>query len=264
MSTFESLLEISNLDAGYPTRRVLHGFSLSVQRGEVLALIGPNGAGKTTLLKALTGVITVSAGSARLQGEDLLRLSTLERARRVAVVPQARQLPEGYDVFDAVLMGRTPYLGLLGRPSDIDLERTHWALERTDTARLAKRRLEALSGGEQQRVLLARALAQDTPLLLLDEPTAHLDLHHQANILSLLRDLVNERELGVLLVLHDLNLAAMYAHRVALLVEGRLWALGTPDEVLTPEWLFEAYQSDLHVFKHPAYGTPVILPNGRH
>jgi iron complex transport system ATP-binding protein len=161
-------------------------------------------------------------------------------------------------------MGRTPHLGLLGKPSNIDLERTEWAMARTDTLRLSDRRLEALSGGEQQRVLLARALAQDTPLLLLDEPTSHLDLHHQSNILNLLRELVKERSLGVLLVLHDLNLAAMYAHRVALLVEGRLRAIGAPVDVLTPERLFEAYQSDLHVFTHPAYGTPVILPNGRH
>jgi iron complex transport system ATP-binding protein len=258
------LLAIHQLSAGYPTRTVLSNFSLALQPGEILALIGPNGAGKTTLLKALTGIVAVHTGSIRLMGEEMLHLSWTERARRVAVVPQARQLPEGFDVFDTVLMGRTPYLGLLGRPSESDYARTRWALERTDTLRLSERRLEALSGGEQQRVLLARALAQDTPLLLLDEPTAHLDLHHQANILNLLRELVSERVLGVLLVLHDLNLAALYAHRVALMVDGKLQALGAPADVLTPEHLLESYQSDLHVFTHPVYGTPVILPNGRH
>lgn len=263
MSMEPALLKIANLNAGYPGRMILHDFSLEVQAGEILAMIGPNGAGKTTLIKALTGILPVNSGSARLLGDELLRMPPAERARHVAVVPQAHQLPEGFDVFNTVLIGRTPYLGLLGRTSEADLARTRWALERTDTLRLADRQLETLSGGEQQRVMLARALAQDTPLLLLDEPTANLDLHHQSNILTLLRELVSDRSLGVLLVLHDLNLAALYAHRVALMVEGHLWALGSPVEVLTPERLFEAYQSDLHVFAHPAYGTPVILPNGR-
>jgi iron complex transport system ATP-binding protein len=136
-------------------------------------------------------------------------------------------------------------------------------MERTDTLDLGERRIGELSSGEQQRVLLARALAQDTPILLLDEPTAHLDLHHQANLLSLVGDLRREQGLAVMMALHDLNLAGLYADRVALLVEGRLQALGTPAEVLTAPRLEEAYRVPLSVISHPEYGTPLVLPDGR-
>jgi iron complex transport system ATP-binding protein len=256
------MLEIQSLSVGYGARLVLHAINLHIQPGEILALIGPNGAGKTTLIRAVSGVIRPRWGILRAGGEDLAGMNAAQRARKMSVVPQARNLPEMYTVWQTVLIGRTPYLGWLGQPSERDRERVHWALERTETLELAERHIGELSGGEQQRVLLARALAQETPILLLDEPTAHLDLHHQTTLLDLVYALTRENHLTVLMALHDLNLAAIYADRVALLVDGRLQAVGTPVEVLTAERLSQAYRLSLHVISHPDFGVPLVLPDG--
>jgi iron complex transport system ATP-binding protein len=233
-----------------------------VSQGEVVGLIGPNGAGKTTLIKALSGIQPVKAGSARIQGKDLFHMPARERASRLAVVPQARSLPADFTVWQTVLMGRTPYLGWLGTSSRQDNERASWALARTSTLQLADRPIGELSGGEQQRVLLARALAQDAPVLLLDEPTTYMDLKHQSILLKLVYELAHDHGIAVMMVLHDLNLVALHADRVALLVDGKLRALGTPGEVITPERLSEAYDLPLKVIPHPEYGTPLILPQG--
>ena len=256
------MLNIQSLSVSYGSQLVLHEVSLSVKTGEVFALIGPNGAGKTTLLRAISGVIHPLAGIVQAFGKDLVHLPATQRARFLAVVPQARNLPPAYTVWQTVLLGRTPHLDWLGQPSQRDLQRTQWALERTLTLDLAGRRVDELSGGEQQLVLLARALAQDTPILLLDEPTAHLDLHHQSNLLSLVRQLAREQGLAILMALHDLNLVALYSDQVALLVNGQLRASGNPNEVLTPQQLIEAYQVPLQVIAHPIYGTPLVLPDG--
>lgn len=257
------VIQVENLSVRYDTDVVLHSINLTIDRGEVVALIGPNGAGKTTLIRTLSGVIKPFAGRIRILGRDLATLPPKVRARFLAVVPQARNLPETFTVWQTVLMGRTPYLGWLGQTTPEDRQRARWALERVECQMLAQRPIGELSGGEQQRTLLARALAQDTPALLLDEPTAHLDLRHQAGVLNLVRDLSRERGLAVLMALHDLNLVAIYADRVALLSEGRLFALGSPQQVLTPENLMAAYQVGLSVVTHPEYGTPLILPDGR-
>jgi iron complex transport system ATP-binding protein len=259
-----AVIEIEQLRIQYGLTPILEGVSLSVRQGEVMALIGPNGAGKTTLIRGVSGVLKPASGQIRILGKDLARLTPAQRASHLAVVPQARNLPEGFTVGQTVLMGRTPYLGWLGQPGDKDRERVHWALQRTDTLELAERYLGELSGGEQQRVLLARALAQDTPALLLDEPTAHLDVRHQSTILNLVRELASEQGLAVLMALHDLNLVALYAESVALLSEGKISIQGDPAEVLTPANLMAAYQVDLHIITHPEYGTPLILPDGRH
>lgn len=257
------MLEIDRLSVAYGDHVVIKELSLTVQPGEVLAVAGPNGAGKTTLVRAVSGVIPVRAGEVRVAGKAVTRLSPGERARYLAVVPQARQLPGTFSVYETTLIGRTPYLGWLGQPGERDHSLTRWALERTELAAAAARQVGELSGGEQQRVLLARALAQDTPVLLLDEPTTHLDLRHQSSILNLARRLANETQRAILMVLHDLNLAGLYADRVALLAEGELFAVGAPDKVLTDENLAAIYQVPVNVIPHPEYGTPLILPNGR-
>jgi iron complex transport system ATP-binding protein len=261
--TSQSILEIHNLTASYGAHTVLENISLDIQPGEVVSLIGPNGAGKTSLIKCLSGALQPKSGSAHVQGRDVTRLSPTQRARLLAVVPQAGNLPEAFSVWQTVLIGRTPYLGWLGKPSRGDLSRTQWAIERTGISDLSSRQIGELSGGEQQRVLLARLLAQDAPVALLDEPTAHLDLRYQTLILDLVRELAHEQKLAVLMVLHDLNLAALYADRVALLVGGRLRALGTPVEVITPARLMEAYDVPLQIIAHPENGTPLILPGGK-
>jgi iron complex transport system ATP-binding protein len=257
------MLEIQSLTVNYGKQPVLQGVSLRVERGQALALIGPNGAGKTSLIRAVSGVLKARSGSVCVGGANIHRLSPAERARLMAVVPQARSLPETFSARQVVTLGRTPYLDWLGNPGPRDRERVEWALERAGALDLAERPIGELSGGEQQRVLLARALAQDTAILLLDEPTTHLDLRHQAGLLSLVQNLAHEGGLAVLMALHDLNLAALYADRVALLVGGRLQAEGSPAEVLTPRRLTAAFGVPVEVILHPEYGTPLVLPDGR-
>ncbi len=257
------MLEIESLTVKYGEKTALQSVSLKVAPGELLALIGPNGAGKTSLIRAASGVLKSQTGVVRVQGKDIRQLSPADRARLLAVVPQARNLPETFTVWQTVMLGRTPYLSWLGNPGATDRARVEWALQRTGALELAGRLVGELSGGEQQRVLLARALAQDTPILLLDEPTTHLDLRHQSGLLSLVKELAGERGLAVLMALHDLNLAAIYADRVALLVGGRLQAIGAPAEVLTPNRLSEAYGVPVEVIRHPEYGTPLVLPDGK-
>jgi iron complex transport system ATP-binding protein len=252
------MLYINDVTIRYEARTVLRGVNLSVTAGEVLALIGPNGVGKSTLIRAASGGLKPSGGRVLIAGQDVHRLRVEERARLMAVVPQATRLPESFSVFETVLMGRTPYLGWLGRESEKDRSAVRAALERTCTLDLADRPIGELSGGEQQRVLIARALAQSAHTLLLDEPTAHLDLKHQANVLSLVRSLAHDEQYAVLIALHDLNLAAQYADRVALLSNGTIAAIGTPEEVLTEENLSPAYGLRIAVYEHPAHGAPLV------
>src|SRR5512140_1569577 len=257
------MLNIEGLTVSYGKRRVLRAASLHVNSGEVLALIGPNGSGKSTLIRAVSGVVPIESGRVEVDGRALSELSTMERARHLAVVPQARNVPPAFSVYETVLLGRTPYLGWLGRAGEQDHERVRYALERTQLAPLAERLVGELSGGEQQRVLLGRALAQDTPVLLLDEPTTHLDLQHQEGLIHLVRELALSRQLAVLMVLHDLNLASLYADRVSLLVDGEIQATGTPAEVLTEGRLSAVYHVPVHIIPHPQYGNPLILPDGK-
>jgi len=253
------MLLIDNLSVAYNQRNVLHGVSLDVRSGEVLALIGPNGAGKSTLIRAVSGVIPIQTGKVHTNGDDFAALSSMQRARYLAVVPQAVSLPAAFTVWETVLLGRTPYLGFLGQPSLKDEELARSALDRVSASSLAGRRVGELSGGEQQRVLLARALCQSTPILLLDEPTAHLDLQYQVSLLEIVSDLAHRDNLAVLIALHDLNLAARYADRMALMVAGRIQAVGKPGEVLKADVIEAAYCLPVQVVKHPFMDVPLVL-----
>jgi len=184
----------------------------------------------------------------------------MPRARHLAVVPQAVSLPPAFTVWETVRMGRTPYLNFLGQTSAKDEEIVRLALQKVDVLDLAGRRVGELSGGEGQRVLLARALAQSTPILLLDEPTSNLDMHYQVNFMELVQGLAHNDKLAVLIALHDLNLAARYADRIALLVDGKIKASGTPLQVLTPELISEAYHLHVKVIPHPFADVPLVLP----
>jgi len=178
----------------------------------------------------------------------------------MAVVPQARQLGGAFSVEQAVLLGRTAYLGFLGKPAREDLLKTAWAMKQTGVDSLADRKLAEISGGEQQRVLLARALAQDTPALLLDEPTNHLDLRYQINLLKLIKDLVKQEGLSVLMAMHDLNQVSGIADRVLMLAEGQMKALGTPKEVLTADNIRAVYQTEIETYTHPRTDKHMIFP----
>lgn len=254
------MLKIQNLSVSYGSRRVLHEVSLDVQSGEVLALIGPNGAGKSTLIRAVSGVIPYK-GQVRTNGDDFASLSPIQRARYIATVPQAVSMPPAYTVWETVLFGRTPYLGFLGQPSKNDEEIARQSLGRVSALPFADRRVGELSGGEQQRILLARALCQSTPVLLLDEPTAHLDLQYQVGILELVHELAHKDGLAVLVALHDLNLAAHYADRIALMVAGSIKAIGNAKDVLQPQLIEEAYCLPVQVVRHPFLDLPWVLPS---
>ena len=254
------MLKIQNLFVSYGQRKILHDVSLDVQSGEVLALIGPNGAGKSTLIRAASGVIPIQHGNVRTNGDDFHSLTSMRRAKYLAVVPQAVSLPPAFTVWETVLMGRTPHLGFLGQTSFHDEEIARHALKRVNAENLSDRRVGELSGGEAQRILLARALCQSTPILLLDEPTAHLDLQYQISLLELIHDLAHHDNLAVLIALHDLNLAARYADRIALMVAGEIKADGEPRAVLTPELISEAYCLPVQVVKHPFMDVPLVLP----
>jgi ABC-type cobalamin/Fe3+-siderophores transport system ATPase subunit len=255
------MLRIEDLTVSYGLHRVLHSVSVDVQAGEVLALIGPNGAGKSTLVRAVSGVIPVERGKVSAFGVDLLALPAMKRARSLAVVPQAVSLPLAFTVWETVMLGRTPYLNFLGQVSSKDEDITRLALQKVDALDIAYRRVGEISGGEQQRVLLARALAQSTPILMMDEPTVHLDLQYQVNIMETVRSLAHSENLAVLIALHDLNLAARYSDRIVLLVGGKMIAAGTPQQVLTPEIISTAYHLPVHVIPHPFAEAPLILPD---
>lgn len=243
-------------------RRVVavRDLSLDVAAGELAALAGPNGSGKTTLVRALTGAVRPLAGEAWLCGDDARSLSYRELARRVAVVPQEPVLPEGFTALDAVLMGRTPHLRLLEREGPADVEAARRAMLATGTWDFATTPVGGLSGGERQRVVVARALAQETPVLLLDEPTAHLDIGHQASILGLVRSLCRSEGKAVLAVVHDLTLAAQYADRLVLLDAGVTVAEGPAEDVLRADLLGRVYGTRVDVFSHPETGKPVVAP----
>jgi iron complex transport system ATP-binding protein len=253
-------LEISSLTVGYGEKIVLREISFAVAPGEIVALIGPNGAGKSTLIRAVSGVLKRKAGRVRFNDQDLHALTNRERAKLLAVVPQARPLGGAFSVEQTVLLGRTAHMDMLGRASAEDHRAVAWAMKKTGVDDFAKRRNAELSGGERQRVLLARALAQQTPILLLDEPTNHLDLRHQVNFLSLVQNLAQQENLAVLMALHDLNQVSMYADRVVLLVDGQPVALGAPSEVLTAENVNTAYQTRVKIISDGSCATPIILP----
>ena len=236
---------------------LVDGVSLTLARGEVLALVGPNGAGKSTLLRLLAGDLSPGGGEVALDGRPLSAYRPGELARLRAVMPQQTVLQFAFTALEVVLMGRNPHLR--GREADRDLAIAEAAMAGTDCLHLADRSYPTLSIGEQQRVTLARVLAQETPVLLLDEPTASLDIRHQELVLQVAR----ERATGgaaVLAVLHDLNLAAAYADRVAVLSRGRLAACGAPWDVLTEGLLSEVFEHPVAVMRHPLRDCPLVMP----
>jgi iron complex transport system ATP-binding protein len=256
----EMALEIKNLTVAYDHRVVLEEVSFQLAKGRILGLIGPNGAGKTTLIRAISGVISPKSGKIFADRKDLAKLSIMERARLIAVVPQARSLPGAFTGWETVLLGRTPYLNWLGQVSQKDEAVARQAMEMTDTLDLMDRRLEELSGGEQQSLLLARALAQSAPILLLDEPTTHLDLHHQVELLNQVHRLAKQRNLTVVMVLHDLNQVSRFADEVVLLVGGKVRAHAQTKEVMKSHILSVAFEVGLKVVKTPESRFPVVIP----
>jgi len=253
-------LEIEALRFAYDGPSVLDGVNLRIQRGELVGVIGPNGCGKTTLLRLISGTLEPGAGAIRLFGQHLDDLPRRRRAGLVSVVPQEARVVFDFTVREIVLMGRAPHLGLLGIEGEEDRHIAEEALRATDMAQLGDARLAELSGGEKQRVLLARALAQEAPLMLLDEPTAFLDIRHRLDLYRLVDRLRAERSLTVVLVSHDIHLAARFCPRLVMLHQGKVAADGPPAEVITQENLRRVYNADVRILTDPVSGAPLVVP----
>ena len=251
-------LRLSGIDVRLAGRVVLSGVDLHVEPGEIVGLVGPNGAGKTTLLRVASRVLAPDAGEARFEGRLLEDYSRRELSRAIAVVPQDSAVPFPFRAGELVIMGRAPHQPLLGFDSQSDVRHAQLALERLGIAHLADRSVFELSGGERQLVAFARVLAQAPDLMLLDEPTAFLDLRHRVEVLAVVRQLASEGR-SALVVSHDLNLAARVCDRLEVLSAGRRVAGGPPAEVLTPALLAEAYGIEADVVRGPG-GFPVVVP----
>ncbi len=253
-------LEVADLGGGYLNRRVIQNVAFSVGTGELVGLIGPNGAGKSTLLRLLSGVLAPWTGRVVVLGRDLASYGTRQLARTIAYVPQSEPALFDFTVRQVVMMGRHPYVSRFSGEHPEDYRIVSRSMALADIVHLADRPVTTLSGGEHRRVLIARAIAQQTPLLLLDEPTAHLDLAHQSDILALMADLCRETRATVLAALHDLNLAADHCNRLLLLAHGRLLADGSPESVLQPDTLEDVYGVPVAVTRNPLTGRPLASP----
>lgn len=256
------LLELRGATIAVDGRPLVRDVSLSVERGEVVAILGANGVGKSSLLKTIAGDLPALAGEVRLRGRTPDALAARARARLLAVLPESEPLPYDFPAEAVVALGRYPHQGLLGRESEADRRAIGRAVGVTAVEPLLARNVNELSAGERQRVLLARALAQEPELILLDEPTAHLDPGRQVRVMTTLRSLAAAKEIAVVAVLHDPNLAARFADRVLLLGAERALALGTPRTVLTPALLEQAYGVRFRVLPHPESGDPVVVVDG--
>ena len=257
------MIELHNVSLGYDHRVILRDVNMKAKPGQILGLVGPNGSGKSTLIKGMTRVIDLFSGRILIDGRDIRTIKRDELARLVATVPQSPALPGAFTAFEVVLMGRTPHLGLLRYEGARDLAIAWQAMEATNTQPFAERRVSELSGGERQRLIIARALAQQPKAMLLDEPTANLDINHQVEILNLIKSLCREQSLTVIIALHDLNLAAQYCDWMVILHKvkdaGRIYAEGTPADILTAPNIKKVYGAEVCVYPHPINKLPTTL-----
>ena len=262
--TADHTMEVKDLTLGYGERTVIDGLDLDLLPGKVTAIVGANASGKSTLLRSMSRLLTPRRGQVLLDGEQVHRLPARQLARVLGLLPQSPLTPEGIAVADLVGRGRHPHQGIFSRWSAADDEAVAAALDATRTAELAERPVDELSGGQRQRVWIAMALAQDTDLLLLDEPTTFLDVAHQVEVLDLLTDLNRERGITLVMVLHDLNLAAWYSDRLVMIAGGAVAASGPAAEVLTEQRVREVFGLESRIIADPVSGTPLMLPIGRH
>ena len=256
----DSVLVADDLSAGYLDKTVINSLSREIERGEITALVGPNGSGKSTLLKTLARLLQPAGGSVLLNGKAIHKMPTAEVARQMAILPQGPSAPHNLTVLELVEQGRFPHVGALRMLKQQDHATIRQALELTHMTDFAHRPLDGLSGGERQRAWIALTLAQDTSILLLDEPTTFLDIGHQLEVLDLVQQLNRERKMTIVLVLHDLNQAARYADRMIVLDQGAVVADGEPAAILTPDLLAAVFNVRVNIVTDPASGTPVCLP----
>ena len=252
-----SCLKLSNVNLGYHKRTVVKGVSLELCSGEIVGLIGPNGSGKSTLLKAMCGLLQPSSGKVTLDDVEIAKISRETLACKIGVVPQLPSLPDSFTVLDTVLMGRYPHLGLMRYESKKDIAIVCDAIRRTSIEHLVDRRVGETSGGERQRVVIARALAQEPRFLLLDEPTAHLDIQHQLEVMELVTSLAGSG-LGIAIALHDFSLASRFCHKLVMLKDGSVFKEGTPKDVMTTENIKQVFGVTAMIYSDLASGPMVV------
>lgn len=243
-------LEVKNLKFGYERELILKDISFNVEKGKFISIIGPNGSGKSTLLKNLNRIFTPREGKVAVESVDINRIKTKELAKKIALVPQNTIIDYEFTVEEIVLMGRYPHKRRFQREDDDDYKIVKEALEMTNTLHLKDRIITEISGGERQRVIIAKALAQNPSIILLDEPTSHLDINHQMEILSLLRKLNKEKGTTIVVVIHDINLASRYSDEVIMLNEGKIIGIGSPEKVITKENIEFAYNIKVAIEKN--------------
>jgi len=260
-----TLLRVNNLHGGYYKEDIIRGLSLDVNQGDFLVIIGPNGSGKTTFLRLATRVLPVRIGKVFYRDEDIAQMNLKEFCRKVAFVSQDITTDFTFTVMELVLMGRIPHLKRLQFETKKDIEIAQEKLGLTDVLSLKDKRIDQLSAGERQRVVIARALAQEPELLFLDEPTSHLDIGHQIQTLDLLKKLNKQNNLTIVMILHDLNLASAYSDRIVLLDKGVVFKEGSPDEVLTYQNIESVYKTIVLVNSNPVTGKPnvVLVPGDK-
>jgi iron complex transport system ATP-binding protein len=259
-SAAQSRLAGEKLTLGYAALRVLENVDVTIPDGKITALIGANGSGKSTLLKALGRILQPLDGSVFLDGKAIASMPSRDIARTMALLPQSPVSPDGLTVRQLCRFGRHPHKGLLARTTRHDEEIVEHALAATGLSDLTERPLDRLSGGQRQRAWIAMALAQETPILLLDEPTTYLDIAHQLDVLELLKELNRKQGRTVVMVVHDLNHAAQYADHIVAVANGGIHAAGRPVDLLTPELIKTVFGTDAVVIPHPVDGTPLCLP----
>jgi iron complex transport system ATP-binding protein len=258
-----SIMNVRDLRFSYGNMSVLKGVSMDFYQGTFYGVIGPNGCGKSTLLKNLYGYLTPESGEILIDGKDISDMKVRERSRHIAYVPQETVPGFNFSVFDMVAMGRNPYHSGMSSLTKEDTSHIEEAMEETSVLELAEKNINELSGGEKQRVILARAFAQDSDIILMDEPVSMLDINHQVEIMDLAKSLADKRLKTIICVLHDLNLAAQYTQHIFIMSDGRVCGAGMPDGVLKSEILGEVYGVDVYVGENDITGKKIIIPLSR-
>jgi iron complex transport system ATP-binding protein len=259
----EQAIETKNLTLSYGDTLIIKELDLKIPKGEITVFIGGNGCGKSTLLRSIARLLKPQSGSILLEGEAIAKQSTREIAKKMAILPQSPQAPEGLTVLQLVKQGRYPYQSWLKQWTEEDEKKVNNALKATGLEDLKERTVDSLSGGQRQRAWIAMTLAQDTDIILLDEPTTYLDMTHQIEILDLLFELNETENRTIVMVLHDLNLACRYAHNVVAIRDQKIYAQGKPEYIVNCHFVKDVFGMDCQVTIDPLFGTPLCIPHGK-
>lgn len=258
-----SSLETHSLTLSYGNELIIQDLNLSILQGRITVFVGSNGCGKSTLLRSMARLLKPQKGSILLDGKGIMKLQTKEIARKLAILPQGPIAPEGLTVLQLVKQGRYPYQNWLQQWSKEDEWMVNKALDETNMREFVDRSVDSLSGGQRQRAWIAMTLAQGTDIILLDEPTTYLDLSHQIDILDLLFELNEREQRTIVMVLHDLNLAARYAHHMVAIRNKKIYSQGKPEDILTSEMVRDVFEMECEIAADPLFGTPLCIPHGR-